>query len=463
MIVLTSSGPHCPQPASSMEPISKRLKIIEEDTGSTSIQAADSTAINGSITPTDKRIGFLGLGLMGSGIVSNLLKMGHVVTVWNRTAEKCDLFTQEGARLGRTPAEVASTCDITFSCVSDPKAARDLVMGTSGVLQGMRPGNCYVEMSTVDPETITEISQWYQGYYEFIRPEFVRGECNCFFLSARGTKITSGSSDLNRLHESCGLKRVSRTSGQVRRAAETLVATSFTEKQKQNVAAYMCHSDLMADKHYRMPVPSTIVATAVLLDTLPGYTPERYLPTETDSPGSCMSEKEFSDFQKTFPVSRDCQPPTKKQRVDAGFSENRVYYDRWRKCQYADRQEHLLSYYTYQKPSCRKMERLISKEGWTSNCPKAQDILDMWTPALKYVIASDKHILNSCSRQKWKGLVIKSFDGQKGEGVVATTNFTKGDIVCDYHGKVITKAHVQYGVNRKSFRGQALDLDWLDE
>uniref|UniRef100_A0A3P9J565 Cytokine-like nuclear factor N-PAC n=1 Tax=Oryzias latipes TaxID=8090 RepID=A0A3P9J565_ORYLA len=147
------------KPASSMEPISKRLKIIEEVTGSTSIQAADSTAINGSITPTDKRIGFLGLGLMGSGIVSNLLKMGHVVTVWNRTAEKCDLFIQEGARLGRTPAEVASMCDITFSCVSDPKAARDLVLGPSGVLQGIRPGKCYIEMSTVDPETITELSQ----------------------------------------------------------------------------------------------------------------------------------------------------------------------------------------------------------------------------------------------------------------------------------------------------------------
>ncbi|XP_031675811.1 putative oxidoreductase GLYR1 isoform X5 [Oncorhynchus kisutch] len=147
------------KPASSMEPISKRLKIVEEDTRSTSIQAADSTAINGSITPTDKRIGFLGLGLMGSGIVSNLLKMGHVVTVWNRTVEKCDLFIQEGARLGRTPAEVVSMCDITFSCVSDPKAARDLVLGPSGVLQGIRPGKCYVEMSTVDPETITELSQ----------------------------------------------------------------------------------------------------------------------------------------------------------------------------------------------------------------------------------------------------------------------------------------------------------------
>ncbi|KAG7491992.1 hypothetical protein MATL_G00009690 [Megalops atlanticus] len=144
---------------SSMEPISKRLKIIEEEMASTSIQAADSTALNGSITPTDKRIGFLGLGHMGSGIVSNLLKMGHVVTVWNRTAEKCDLFIQEGARLGRTPAEVVSMCDITFSCVSDPRAAKDLVLGPSGVLQGIRPGKCYVEMSTVDPETINELSQ----------------------------------------------------------------------------------------------------------------------------------------------------------------------------------------------------------------------------------------------------------------------------------------------------------------
>ncbi|XP_041133212.1 putative oxidoreductase GLYR1 isoform X1 [Polyodon spathula] len=152
------------KPGSSLEPISKRLKIFEEDTGSTSIQAADSTAVNGSITPTDKRIGFLGLGLMGSGIVANLLKMGHIVMVWNRTAEKlgslqCDLFIQEGAKLGRTPAEVVSMCDVTFSCVSDPEAAKDLVLGPSGVLQGIRPGKCYVEMSTVDPDTVTELSQ----------------------------------------------------------------------------------------------------------------------------------------------------------------------------------------------------------------------------------------------------------------------------------------------------------------
>ncbi|XP_034276405.1 cytokine-like nuclear factor N-PAC isoform X3 [Pantherophis guttatus] len=143
------------KPTVCYQAITKKLK----ETGSTSIQAADSTAINGSITPTDKKIGFLGLGLMGSGIVSNLIKMGHTVTVWNRTAEKCDLFIQEGARLGRTPAEVVSTCDITFACVSDPKAAKDLVLGPSGVLQGIRPGKCYVDMSTVDADTVTELAQ----------------------------------------------------------------------------------------------------------------------------------------------------------------------------------------------------------------------------------------------------------------------------------------------------------------
>ncbi|XP_069590854.1 cytokine-like nuclear factor N-PAC isoform X1 [Ranitomeya imitator] len=165
------------KPSVTYQAISKRLKVSEEDTGSTSIQAADSTALNGNITPTDKKIGFLGLGLMGSGIVSNLLKMGHTVTVWNRTAEKntpggihsevwdqdedtkCDLFIQEGAHLGRTPAEVVSTCDITFACVADPTAAKDLVLGPSGVLQGIRPGKCYVDMSTVDPETVAELAQ----------------------------------------------------------------------------------------------------------------------------------------------------------------------------------------------------------------------------------------------------------------------------------------------------------------
>ncbi|XP_073218682.1 cytokine-like nuclear factor N-PAC isoform X7 [Lepidochelys kempii] len=89
------------KPTVCYQAITKKLKVCEEETGSTSIQAADSTAVNGSITPTDKKIGFLGLGLMGSGIVSNLLKMGHTVTVWNRTAEK--VIVSRGGRFLEAP------------------------------------------------------------------------------------------------------------------------------------------------------------------------------------------------------------------------------------------------------------------------------------------------------------------------------------------------------------------------
>ncbi|XP_011833885.1 PREDICTED: putative oxidoreductase GLYR1 [Mandrillus leucophaeus] len=137
------------KPAVCYQAITKKLKICEEETGSTSIQAADSTAVNGSITPTDKNVG---------GVILDLLP-DPTCTQPCLCACSCDLFIQEGARLGRTPAEVVSTCDITFACVSDPKAAKDLVLGPSGVLQGIRPGKCYVDMSTVDADTVTELAQ----------------------------------------------------------------------------------------------------------------------------------------------------------------------------------------------------------------------------------------------------------------------------------------------------------------
>jgi 3-hydroxyisobutyrate dehydrogenase len=103
--------------------------------------------------------GFLGLGIMGQGIVKNLLNSGHSVTVWNRTPSKCRDFVKAGAIKGQTPADVVSASDITFTCVSDPHAAKDMVFGNCGVLQEMRPGKGYVEMTTVDTETSVDISE----------------------------------------------------------------------------------------------------------------------------------------------------------------------------------------------------------------------------------------------------------------------------------------------------------------
>jgi len=111
------------------------------------------------IQPSQLNFGFLGLGIMGSGMVKNLLNSGHQVTVWNRTTEKVKDFVEAGAKEALTPSDVIAECDITFSCVSDPQAAKDLVFGNCGVLQEINTTKGYVEMTSVDSDTSQDIAE----------------------------------------------------------------------------------------------------------------------------------------------------------------------------------------------------------------------------------------------------------------------------------------------------------------
>ena len=94
---------------------------------------------------------------MGRAMAANLLKAGLEVSVWNRTSEKCEPLIKQGARHCASPAEVIANSDITFAMVSDPAAARELCFGKQGVLEGITPDKGYIDVSTVDPQTSTEI------------------------------------------------------------------------------------------------------------------------------------------------------------------------------------------------------------------------------------------------------------------------------------------------------------------
>lgn len=111
------------------------------------------------IQPSKLNFGFLGLGIMGAGMVKNLLNSGHNVTVWNRTTEKVKDFVEAGAKEALTPSDVIAECDITYSCVSDPQAAKDLVFGNCGVLQEINTTKGYVEMTSVDSDTSQDIAE----------------------------------------------------------------------------------------------------------------------------------------------------------------------------------------------------------------------------------------------------------------------------------------------------------------
>ncbi len=108
-----------------------------------------------SNVPSPKKIGFIGLGLMGRPMSLNLLKAGHSVTVWNRTASRASEVVAAGATLAKTPREVAAASEILFTIVSDPPALEEILWGhegkEDGALGGLKPGSIYVDSSTISP------------------------------------------------------------------------------------------------------------------------------------------------------------------------------------------------------------------------------------------------------------------------------------------------------------------------
>ncbi len=104
-------------------------------------------------------VGFLGLGIMGKAMATNLIRNGFKLTVWNRTLSKCDELVELGASIGETPAAVVKKCKYTIAVLSDPSVSLSVVFDKDGVLEQICPGKGYVDMSTVDADTSSKISE----------------------------------------------------------------------------------------------------------------------------------------------------------------------------------------------------------------------------------------------------------------------------------------------------------------
>jgi len=107
----------------------------------------------------EKRIGFVGLGIMGRPMARNVLKAGFPLTVWNRTTSKMKPLTDEGAEAGISAADVASKSDITITIVSDTPDVEEVILGSSGVLEGAERGSVVVDMSTISPSVTRKLAK----------------------------------------------------------------------------------------------------------------------------------------------------------------------------------------------------------------------------------------------------------------------------------------------------------------
>ncbi|MFD2574216.1 NAD(P)-dependent oxidoreductase [Spirosoma soli] len=107
-------------------------------------------------------IAFIGLGNMGEAIAQNLLKGGHVLTVFNRTKEKADALLQAGAQWAATPAEAVERAEVIFTMVSDDGALRDVTTGEFGFLPALLEGAIHVSCSTIAPDTSRQLAEAHQ-------------------------------------------------------------------------------------------------------------------------------------------------------------------------------------------------------------------------------------------------------------------------------------------------------------
>lgn len=105
------------------------------------------------------RLGYVGLGDMGSRMVKRLLDAGYAVTGWNRTQSKAGWLLDAGMDWGETPRAVAESCDVTFTMVTNTNAVRAVTQGDDGIIAGLSAGKIYIDMSTMSPHYSRELAQ----------------------------------------------------------------------------------------------------------------------------------------------------------------------------------------------------------------------------------------------------------------------------------------------------------------
>ena len=102
-------------------------------------------------------VGFIGIGNMGSGMSMSIQWAGYPMVVYDVREEATKPLLEGGARLASSPEEVARLSDITFTSLPGPKEVEDVAVGLHGVLEGIKEGDIYVDLSTSRPTLIRQI------------------------------------------------------------------------------------------------------------------------------------------------------------------------------------------------------------------------------------------------------------------------------------------------------------------
>jgi len=105
------------------------------------------------------KVGFIGLGVMGSPMALNVLKGGHELTVYDRRPQALEPLVVVGARAAASPREVGAASQIVVTMLPEPQHVEQVVLGDDGIAAGMAAGGIVIDMSTIDPVTSQRVGQ----------------------------------------------------------------------------------------------------------------------------------------------------------------------------------------------------------------------------------------------------------------------------------------------------------------
>src|SRR5260370_40025622 len=109
------------------------------------------------LTTNQVKLGFIGMGNMGSRIANRLLNHGYQLSVYDMDPAKTQVIAAQGAAVAENIHELARTADVVLSCLTNDEAVRSVYPEPDGIFAGARPGTVVLEMSTVSPETSREL------------------------------------------------------------------------------------------------------------------------------------------------------------------------------------------------------------------------------------------------------------------------------------------------------------------
>ena len=101
---------------------------------------------------TDRRLGFIGLGVMGKPMCLNLIRAGNSLMVFDINSEPIEELVQAGAKAGDSPSAIGSECDVIFTMLPDSPHVEAVINGKDGILEGIKPGSTIVDMSSIAPQ-----------------------------------------------------------------------------------------------------------------------------------------------------------------------------------------------------------------------------------------------------------------------------------------------------------------------